>query len=71
MKQKLRESLPVKITALGFITLIIAGNFWLINHFTGTPPALALKVAGVTGFLAVLLGGVCILGMQIWEHFRD
>ncbi len=57
-------SIPCKLTAIGFIGIIVGGNLWFAQGFSGQPvsPALMASIWFSTGL--ALAGGV---GMM-WKH---
>ena len=57
-----KHSFAKKLTSLGFILMILFGNFWFVDRVFALQPA-DWKIAGFyTGFTAVVLGG---LGLAI------
>ena len=59
-----------KFTAIGFIILILIGNFWLVLHLLGQQPPWYFELIGLTCIAGVLIGGTGLLCQQILEAMR-
>ena len=62
MQAHIRRSLAAKIVAIGFIVLILMGNFLFVWQIGGQEPKEWTRVAGLAGLAMVLGGGVFLLG---------
>ena len=69
MKPHIRQSLAAKIVAVGFIILILLGNFWVVGHLLGREPAEWMSVLGLGGLGLVLIGGVFLIFQIVMDHF--
>ena len=63
MHLALRQSFSAKITAIGFIALILFGNFWLSYQLLASSPAVWIQTGFWLSILLVIAGG-CGLGIQ-------
>lgn len=55
-----QHSLAARVTAIGFITLILLGNFWVIRAVTGSPIPSWFPVISLIGILTVFTGGTIL-----------
>jgi hypothetical protein len=55
-----------RITAVGFIIMILSGNFWLLRMFASQEPGTFLIYSVRIGLFLVVLGGVGIF----WQKVR-
>ncbi|NRA45607.1 MAG: hypothetical protein HRU09_11685 [Oligoflexales bacterium] len=69
MKPHIRQSLAAKIVAVGFIILILLGNFWVVGHLLGRQPSEWMSVLGLGGLALVLIGGVFLMIQIVTDHF--
>ncbi len=70
MQSAIRKSWPARLSALGFIVVIIFGNVWLTFGLTDTPIPQWLGVAMAAGIGVSLTGGVCLMALIIYRKFR-
>ena len=57
MHSEVKKSAPVKITAIGFIIVIIFGNLWLVNALMSTITPFWVAYGFFTGVVLVFAGG--------------
>ncbi len=57
MHPEVKKSAPAKITALGFIVVIIFGNLWLVNALMSTVTPFWVAYGFFTGVVLVFTGG--------------
>lgn len=58
MQSEIKKSAPAKISAIGFIVVVIFGNLWLVNAMLGTQVPFWVSYGFFTGVVLVLVGGV-------------
>lgn len=58
MHPEVKKSTPAKISAIGFIVVIIFGNLWLANAILGTPMPFWVSYGFFSGVVVVVVGGV-------------
>ena len=61
----LRRSIPVKVTATGFILFILFGNFWFIDQLMAVPPAVWVPGGFLVSIVLIGIGGIG-MGMKAW-----
>ena len=57
-----RRKIFKRLTAVGFIILILGGNIWLVLGLLGAELPLALRVSAGLGVGLVAVGGLGLLG---------
>jgi hypothetical protein len=65
-----QQSLPSRISAIGFIILIIMGNLWLIEALLGGRGQVWVRIGLQMGTVTVLVGAVSLLLRAIIVIFR-
>lgn len=62
-----------KVTAVGFILMILIGNFWIIEEIMGKKPPIWMQNIGFLGLFLVVLGGFMLLFQFIkeWLNARE
>lgn len=63
---QLRKSFPAKLTAIGFIGLILLGQFWLVYLMMGREGPQWIGYAMQVSLVAVILGGIGLLGIKLF-----
>lgn len=58
MDRKLRQSVPARVTALGFVVVILCGNFILVRMVMQTPASPWMAQGLWLGVGAVGVGGI-------------
>lgn len=58
-----------RITAVGFIVMMIAGNFWLVAHLLGSKPSKLVSYSFELGAITVAVGGLIMLFRFISSRF--
>lgn len=61
-----RYNLASKITAVGFITLIVSGNIWLARSLLGNVTDQWVGLLAWAGVLMVVFGGVTLAVQRLW-----
>ncbi len=64
MTQKTSYNLGYKVTALGFVVLVLSGNLWMARALLGGVTGVGIQIAAWTGVGLVALGGV-MLGISL------
>jgi hypothetical protein len=57
MHPEVKKSAPVKITAIGFIIVIVFGNLWLVNALMSTVTPFWVAYGFFSGVVLVFAGG--------------
>lgn len=70
MQESVRKSWPARLSALGFIFVIILGNVWLTYGLTNEPVPAWLGVAMAASIGVTLLGGAGLVGLLVWRRMR-
>ncbi len=70
MQAAIRKSWPARLSALGFIAVIVFGNVWLTFGLTHTPIPQWLGVAMAISIGVTLTGGVCLMSLITYRKFR-
>ena len=65
LKKHIRNSIPAKMTAIGFIVVILSGNFWLISLLLKQQPSMLVVYSMQIGTLLTLLSGLLLLGLNL------
>jgi len=65
MDIKLRTAMPTRITALGFIVLILGGNAWFAYYILGAKEPDLIRHLFMLGLVLTTLGGLGMLGWKI------
>lgn len=60
-----------KVTALGFIIVILAGNFWLIEYIFLQRTAAAVEWTFFAGFSLAIFGGLAMMGCAMAGYLKD
>lgn len=63
MHPELKKSAPAKISAIGFVLLIIFGNLWLVNTMIQAETPYWVSYGFFTGVVLVLVGGVALTAL--------
>ena len=58
MHQTIRQSWPARLSAIGFIIVILAGNGWLVYALMGDPVPPVVSYAFAGGVFLALAGGL-------------
>ena len=58
-----------RITAVGFIVMMIAGNFWLVAYLLGTKPSRLVTFSFEFGVITVAVGGLAMLVRFVRSKF--
>ncbi len=58
MIRYLRQSLPARVAAVGFIVVIVLGNVWLTYGLTGQTPPVWVAVSFLGGMVIAGCGGL-------------
>ncbi len=56
-----KRSFAMRLTALGFIVLTLAGQFWFVQIVIKSEPGQILKYCTLIGILIVLTGGILMV----------
>ena len=67
MDSKLRQSIPARTTAVGFILVIICGNFWLVGAMLGKPTQAWVANGFLVGMAVALAGGAGLLVLSVYR----
>jgi hypothetical protein len=67
LDSKLRQSIPARTTAVGFIVVIICGNFWLVAAMLGRPAAAWVANGFLAGTAVALAGGAGLLVLTVYR----
>gem|GEM_PF-4086188 len=65
-----QQSIPSRMAAIGFIILIVMGNFWLIDALLGVPVQGWMRFGLQIGTTSVFLGATGLLVRAIISIFR-
>ncbi len=57
MHSEVKKSAPAKISAIGFIIVIVFGNLWLVNALLSTVTPFWVAYGFFTGVVLVFAGG--------------
>ena len=60
MHPDIKKSAPTKISAVGFIIVIVFGNLWLVNALTSSDTPFWVSYGFFSGVIVVLFGGVSL-----------
>jgi hypothetical protein len=63
------RSIPARISAAGFIILIVIGNFWLIEALWGAPGQAWVRTGLQLGTATVFVGAIGLLIRAIMSIF--
>jgi hypothetical protein len=63
-----RRKLFTRLTAVGFIVLILGGNIWLVLGLLGSELPFALRVSAGLGVGLVAMGGLGLLGQAVMQR---
>lgn len=69
MDRTLRQSLPARISAIGFIVVVAFGNLWLVRVLLGQAADLWIVVGFVAGIAIALGGGLGLLMLGLYRRF--
>ena len=69
MNDALRRSLPSKLTAIGFIVLIVSGNFWLVNALISKSPSTWVGIGFMVGSVLTMAGAIGLLTLALYRRF--
>jgi hypothetical protein len=61
MNPNLRAALPTRFTALGFIVVLLGGNFWVMYLILGQKVPNIIVEGFNLGVLMVIVGGISML----------
>lgn len=61
MQEKIRRSLAAKIVAIGFIILILFGNFLFVKRILGQKEDDWMVIGAWLGLGCVLIGGIALI----------
>lgn len=70
MDPNLRKSWPARVTAIGFIIVILAGNAWLCFAMLGIPVHDVVTTAFGLGISTSLLGGIGLVALTLIKRLR-
>lgn len=65
MDPGLKKSAPAKISAIGFILLIIFGNLWLVNALIQSGTPYWVSYGFFIGVIFVMLGGLGLAALKL------
>lgn len=61
MNPEVRKSAATKISAIGFIILILSGNLWLVYAILGSQVPFWVSYGFTTGVAVTALGGIALV----------
>lgn len=67
----LKKSWPARITAIGFIIVILAGNGWLAYGLMSEPVPELIGAGFAAGIAVSLVGGVALGALIVVRRFHD
>lgn len=70
MQDSLRKSWPARLSALGFILVVLLGNVWLTFGLTKEPIPTWLGIGMAVAIGLTLLGGVGLVALIAWRKLR-
>lgn len=70
MAQNWRSSVWSKLSALGFIILVILGNIWFIEGLTGREAPKWLQILFLANVLGLLISGLGLGTHILWNIYR-
>jgi hypothetical protein len=63
LQPELKKSAPAKISAIGFIVLIVFGNLWLVNALIHVETPYWVSYGFFTGVVLVAVGGIALTAL--------
>lgn len=70
MQAAIRKSWPARLSALGFIAVIVLGNVWWTFGLTGKPIPQWLGVAMASSIGLTLFSGVCLMALMVYRKLN-
>lgn len=70
MQASLRKSWPARLSALGFIAVIVFGNVWATYGITNQPVPQWLGVAMMAAIGLTLTGGAGLMALIVWRKLH-
>ena len=69
MDKRLRHSPASRLVALAFISIILAGNVWLVYFFTAQTVPNWLQYWFSGSITVAMIGGVGLIATYIWQTY--